>query len=151
MNFSFFISHFLKVRSPTRPPVSASLNLTAMIDVVFLLIIFFLVSSKMIQEEASIELRLPAARTGQFREDAENTGRTEIINVRAEGDILLRNQPVTMEQLKEYFQTKRSQGARNLQVVIGTNRDVPARVIKPIILICAQAGIWNIEFRTIRE
>ena len=139
------------MRSPSRPPFPASLNLTAMIDVVFLLIIFFLVSSKMIQEETSIELRLPVARTGQFQEDAENAGRVEMINVRAEGDILLRNQPITIEQLKEYFQTKRSQGARNLQVVIGTNRDVPARVIKPIILICAQAGIWNIEFRTIRE
>ena len=122
-----------------------------MIDVVFLLIIFFLVSSKMIQEEASIDLRLPAARTGQFLEGAENTGRTEVINVRAEGAILLRNQPVTIEQLKEYFQTKRSQGARNLQVVIGTNRDVPARTIKPILMICAQAGIWNVEFRTIPE
>ena len=139
------------MRSPPPPPVSASLNLTSMIDVVFLWIIFFLVSSKMIQEEASIELRLPVARTGQFRDDTENAGRMEFINVRAEGDILLRNQPVTMEQLKEYFQTKRSQGTRNLQVVIGTNRDVPARVIKPIIITCAQAGIWNIEFRTIRE
>jgi len=139
------------VRSPSRPPFPASLNLTAMIDVVFLLIIFFLVSSKMIQEETSIELRLPVARTGQFQEDAENAGRVEMINVRAEGDILLRNQPITIEQLKEYFQTKREQGARNLQVVIGTNRDVPARTIKPILMICAQAGIWNVEFRTIPE
>jgi len=122
-----------------------------MIDVVFLLIIFFLVSSKMIQEEVSIELQLPVARTGQFREHTENTGRMEFINVRAEGEILLRNQPVTMEQLKEYFETKRSQGARNLQVIIGTNRDVPARVIKPIVLICAQTGIWNVEFRTVPE
>jgi len=140
------------MRSPNKLFTSSvSLNLTAMIDVVFLLIIFFLVSNKMVQEETSVELRLPIAKTGQFRDEAENAGRIEFISVRAEGDILLRNQPVTMVQLKEYFQTKRKQGTRNLQVIIGTNRDVPARVIKPILMICAQAGIWNIEFRTIRE
>jgi len=122
-----------------------------MIDVVFLLIIFFLVSSKMIQEEASIELRLPVARTGEFQENAENAGRVEVINVKVEGDILLRNQPVSLEQLKEYLQMKRKQEARGIQVEIRTNRDVPARAIKPIIMTCAQAGIWNVAFRTIRE
>ena len=119
-----------------------------MIDVVFLLIIFFLFSSKMIQEEASVDLRLPVARTGQFQESA---GRTEVINVRAEGDILLRNQPVTMEQLKEYLQTKRRQGTKDIQVEIRTNRDVPARAIKPILIICAQSGIWDVAFGTTPE
>jgi len=122
-----------------------------MIDVVFLLIIFFLVSNKMIREESSIELQLPTAKTGKSQDDAENAGKEEIVNVLAEGNILLRNQPVTLEQLKEYFRTKREQGERNIQVVIRTNRDVPARVIKPIVLICAQSDIWNVDFRTVRE
>jgi biopolymer transport protein ExbD len=122
-----------------------------MIDVVFLLIIFFLVSSKMIQEETSIELQLPTARTSRSQENNENSAREEVINVKAEGSILLRNQPVTLEQLKEYFRTKQEQGEQNIQVVIRTNRDVPARTIKPIIMICVQSGIWNVAFKTIQE
>ncbi len=122
-----------------------------MIDVVFLLIIFFLVSSRMIQQETSIELRLPTATTGRVQENAENTGKTEVINVKAEGNVLLRNQPVTIEQLKEYFQTKHKQGAKNVQVEIRTNRGVPARAIKPILILCTEAGIWNVAFRTIQE
>ena len=122
-----------------------------MIDVVFLLIIFFIVSSQMIQQETFVELRLPTAKTGQFQEDAENAGRIETIHVLAEGNMLLRNQPITMEQLKEYFETKRGQGVRNIQVIIRTNRDVPARAIKPIVVICAEADIWNVAFSTIRE
>ena len=136
------------MRSPARPfSSSVSLNLTAMVDVVFLLIIFFLVSSKMIQQETSVELRLPIARTGRFQEYAENAGRKETINVLAEGNILLRNQPITMEALREYFRTK----DRNIQVEIRTNREVPARTIKPILTICAQAGIWDVVFATISE
>ena len=122
-----------------------------MIDVVFLLIIFFLVSSKMIQEETSVELRLPTAKTGLLQENTENTGKKEIINIVAEGNVLLRNQPVTMEQLKEYFRTKHAQGERNIPVEIRTNREVPARAIKPIVMVCAQAGIWDVAFATVRE
>ena len=122
-----------------------------MIDVVFLLIIFFIVSSKMIQQETSVELLLPTAKTGLMLEDVENISRKEIINVVAEGNILLRNQPVTMEQLKEYFATRQKQGDRNLQVEIRTNRDVPARTIKPLLLLCAQSGVWDVAFSTTRE
>ena len=140
------------MRSPNRLfSSSVSLNLTSMIDVVFLLIIFFLVSSKMIQEETSVELRLPTANTSRLQENTENTAKKEIINVMAEGNILLRNQPVTMEQLKEYFRTKQTQGERSIQVEIRTNRDVPARAIKPIVMVCAQAGYWDVAFATVRE
>ena len=140
------------MRSPNQLlPPAASLNLTSMIDVVFLLIIFFLVSSNMIQQETSVELRLPVAKTGQFQEDTENSGKKEVLNVLAEGNIFLRNLPITIEELQEYFRTKREQGERNIQVEIRTNREVPARVIKPILVICAQAGIWDVAFATIQE
>ena len=39
-------------------------NMTPLIDVVFLLIIFFLVSSQLARQEANIELELPEASTG---------------------------------------------------------------------------------------
>ncbi len=122
-----------------------------MIDVVFLLIIFFIVSNKMIQQETSVELRLPTAKTGMLEDNLELAMRKEVINVRAEGELMLRAQPVTLEELREYFRTKREQGERDLQVVIGTNRDVPAKAIKPILLLCAESGIWNVSFKTIKE
>ena len=41
-------------------------NMTPMIDVVFLLIIFFLVSSHLAKQEVHLELPLPAADSGEF-------------------------------------------------------------------------------------
>ena len=47
---------------------SLGFNMTPMIDVVFLLIIFFLVSSHLAQQEVQLELDLPGAGTGQRAE-----------------------------------------------------------------------------------
>jgi len=43
---------------------SLGFNMTPMIDVVFLLIIFFLVSSHLAQQETQLELDLPEATSG---------------------------------------------------------------------------------------
>ena len=43
---------------------SVSFNMTPMIDVVFLLIIFFLVSSNLAQQEVHLEIDLPDAASG---------------------------------------------------------------------------------------
>ena len=45
-------------------------NMTPLIDVVFLLIIFFLVSSHLAQRETQQELALPTAASGRVGEDS---------------------------------------------------------------------------------
>ena len=62
-------------------------NMTPMIDVVFLLIIFFLVSSHLSRQESQLELELPTASTGQDDVDQETPRLT--INVQADGSMLL--------------------------------------------------------------
>ena len=50
------------MRLPQRRPLTAQINMTPMIDVTFQLIIFFLLSSRLAQQEA-LELDLPTAAT----------------------------------------------------------------------------------------
>ena len=54
-----------------------------MIDVVFLLIIFFLVSSHLARQESSMELKLPNAVAG--KEDFDQTTARITINVESDG------------------------------------------------------------------
>jgi len=58
-------------------------NMTPMIDVVFLLIIFFLVSSHLSRQESQLELELPTAASGQDDTDQETPRLT--INVKSDG------------------------------------------------------------------
>ena len=81
------------------------MNMTPMIDVVFLLIIFFLVSSHLAKQEVQAELSLPAADTGQ--EPQETGTRRLTINVVPEsGEFLVKlgAQPVTLAELRSRLQ-----------------------------------------------
>ncbi len=134
--------HFLR-------PNAVSLNLTPMIDVVFLLIIFFLVSSSLIQQETSLELALPNARTG--RRPAEDDSRKEVLNIPVPGSLLLRTTPITLEGLKGYFAEQKKKGKKNIEVVLRTGPDVRYEEVEPILLLCAESGIWNVSFSTVRR
>ena len=139
------------MRSPHNlNPGQLSLNLTPMIDVVFLLIIFFLVSSQLIQQETGVELNLPTALTGKLQPDEQNASKKEIINILPDGSILLRTQPTTLDGLREYFLTKRVLGDKDAEVVIRTDKDVPYGKIEPILVLCAKSGIWKISYDVIK-
>ena len=71
--------------------------MTPMIDVVFLLIIFFLVSSHLAKQEAQMELDLPNANSGASA--ADDPAARVVINVTADGGLLVGGHRVSQEQL----------------------------------------------------
>ena len=123
---------------------SVGFNMTPMIDVVFLLIIFFLVSSNLAQQEVQLEVDLPDAATGN-RPD-ESGVRRIVVNVLAEGDVRVGTESVDPQRLAGLirYEARRTEG--QLEVRIRTNRNVPYRIIEPILLASARAGVWNVTF-----
>jgi biopolymer transport protein ExbD len=82
----------LKVQNDEQP----QLNLTPMIDVLFLLIIFFMVAAKFGDLERNIELQVPkVADAGS----AAPPPRPLVVNVLADGQIDFDGQPVTLAEL----------------------------------------------------
>src|ERR1051325_6526370 len=73
-------------------------NMTPMIDVVFQLIIFFLVSSHLAKQEIQFKLPLPEARSGQKDKPTEKPRLT--VNVLADGTLLFAGRQVTAEELQ---------------------------------------------------
>ena len=81
------------MRSPTNlGRGSVGFNMTPMIDVVFLLIIFFLVSSHLARQEMQLELDLPDAASSDRPE--EEDVRRVVVNVLSETQILVGSQPI---------------------------------------------------------
>jgi biopolymer transport protein ExbD len=72
------------------------INLTPMLDVVFLLLIFFLAATTFAREEVELDLRLPQAQSGQ-----QGKGNPLVINVFADGRLSVGGREVTMEALKQ--------------------------------------------------
>lgn len=126
-----------------------SFNMTPMIDVVFLLIIFFLVSSHLAKQEAQMELPLPLADSGAL--SRESNLRRLTLNVIEDGSLLLAGRHIDPGQLQQRLAAtlQGEQGA--VEVRLRSDRNVPYRLIQPILLACARAGVWNVTFGVYRS
>jgi len=123
-------------------------NMTPMIDVVFLLIIFFLVSSHLAKQEVQMQLPLPDARSGTQAEDSQLP--RLVVNISAGGQIRMAGRPLTLEQFQERLVKRREKYGQDLEVRIRSDRSVPYRNINPVMRRCAETGIWNVTFAVYR-
>src|SRR3954465_1877210 len=83
-----------------------ALNLTSMIDVLFLLIIFFMVGTKFVESERQIELKVPQVKPGTALSAAPEK---KLVNVSSDGQITLDRKPVTIDELTERLAAARNQ------------------------------------------
>jgi biopolymer transport protein ExbD len=75
-----------------------SINLTSMIDVLFLLIIFFMVGTRFSENESSIEINLPKIANGGSMLQAPAA---KVVSLKADGTIRLDGQPLGLQQLEQ--------------------------------------------------
>ena len=137
------------MRIPSARGSAVGFNMTPMIDIVFQLIIFFLVSSHLAQSQMQYVFDLPEAKTGQ--EQLETTQTTKIIiNIlpptdgETEYTILLAGEPVDIPTLKKKLTYERSR--QQIEIHIRASQKTPYRVVEPILTACAQSGVWDVRF-----
>ena len=126
-----------------------SINMTPMIDVTFLLIIFFLVSSHLAKQEKNMPLDLPLSRTG-LPEGLDRQRATTTVQVLADGAYLLAGNPVTLPVLQRAIAARHAETPGGLRLRIRTDRAVPYANIAGLLKACTQAGIVDVVF-AVRE
>jgi biopolymer transport protein ExbD len=132
-----------------RRSASDRINMTPMIDVTFLLIIFFLLSSRLAQQETQMELELPAASSGKQAVDDARPRLT--VNVSADGSVMLGSTETVSGEMTERLRIERGRLGGDLEVRIRADRSVPYGVVEPILLACAEANIWNVTFAVLKR
>lgn len=123
--------------------------MTPMIDVVFLLIIFFLVSSHLARQETTIELPLPVASSGD--DDLDQTTPRVTINLKTDGTLLVAGQPIATADLASMLNEVRKREGEAVEVRIRGSRQAPYSNVEPIMLACTDAKIWNVTFAVYKE
>lgn len=118
-----------------------AINLTSMIDVVFLLIIFFMVATKFTDGERQIGVKLPGV--GALQAMVAPPDRQRVI-VPADGAILYEKQPVTLEQLTAQLKAARSQYPA-LGVVVNGDRGAAYERVANVIAAVDRAGIKDLS------
>ena len=127
----------------------ASINMTPMIDVVFQLIIFFLVTSHFAKQEAHMPLPLPAADSSQAATSDDQP--RLVINVTGDGTLLFAGRSLRTEELQQQLSRRINDLGKDVEVRIRADRSVPYRHIEPVLLACARVGIWNVNYAVFRR
>jgi len=123
----------LKTHSDDQP----SLNMTPMIDCVFLLLIFFLLGTKFTELERKIGLRIPEVRNAQALSPAPSK---KVVNVHRDGTVTLDQTAVPLDDLTSRLKQARSQYA-DLGVLVRGDAQGQFQRVAEVLNACKQAGV----------
>lgn len=120
-------------------------NLTALIDVVFLLLIFFMVSTTF-DRQSEISIELPEA-SGK---PLEKKGFVLEVNIDAEGRYFVNQQRVKDDRISTLKRALRITMAKHKkpQVIISADRNTPHQAVIRAMDAARQLGLYNLTFAT---
>lgn len=135
----------MNFRKKTPLTANPGVPLTPMIDVVFLLLCFFVTSQIFAQWETEIDVALPTATTGGLPQRLPGE---VIINVRADGATVVNGQTLDdaqlramMDRLVELFPGQ--------PILLRADKATAYEHVVRVLDTCRQADIWNISFATL--
>ncbi len=120
------------------------MQLAPMIDIVFLLLIFFIVTWQFTRSETELSVSVPTAQEGA---EPERQRGEIVINILTDGTIRIESVTVDLPQLLDKLASIAEQ-FENQPVRIRGDGAVSYQRVVEVIDTCTKAGIWNISFAT---
>jgi biopolymer transport protein ExbD len=130
----------------SRQPEAASMQLAPMIDIVFLLLIFFIVTWQFSKSETELNVAVPTAEEGS---DLNRPKGEIIINILADGTLRVEGSTVDLPQLQDKLAAIAKRHENQPVRIRGDGKVAYQRIVE-VIDTCQKAGIWNISFATQR-
>ena len=130
--------------SPERSSKAPTLALTSMLDVIFLLLCFFVTVSVFSQWESEIAISLPSAKT------ADEPGRLPgeiIVNLDKEGSVKVNGTVMSLDDLESRL-GRISKFYPGQQVIIRADKDSRYENLVKVIDACRAGNVWNFSLAT---
>jgi biopolymer transport protein ExbD len=147
----------MKLRPPEEP--EANIDMTPMIDCVFLLLIFFMVAATMSKVDQTPEVVLPVAPKAAIPEDLRNRGVVNIVPLGTpaagaatseQHPFLIAGQLVDEPGLVAAI-SERLKQEPDLRIYMRVDRHAEFKIVKRAIRACASAGVFDIIFGTFQS
>jgi biopolymer transport protein ExbD len=122
-----------------------SLTITPLIDVVFLLLIFFLVASRFSEEERQLDLNLPSVSEAMSVTAPVNE---IVINIDADGQFFIDGEFRQVEQLEQILRRARSNNPLTQTVVIRADKAAAWDHVATAMNLCKKVGIEEFSATT---
>lgn len=121
-------------------------QIAPMVDIVFLLLIFFLVTWNFSRSETELDVKVPKAREG--KETRRAVGEV-IINVKSNGTVVMNRRQMKAAELQDTLQ-KIASLYPDQAVILRGDENTDYRHVVEVLDICRRANIWNVAFATSR-
>lgn len=120
--------------------------MTPMIDMTFLLLIFFMVTQRITEQELSVPVRLPVALS------AASPGKTErdIINLDGEGNYYIGDRRATTEEVLAHLKVK-FRDFPPLQIYLRADQKTPTKRIREFVEMATEVGAIDLIFGVFGE
>ncbi len=129
----------MKFRTRSEPHV-VGFQIAPMVDVLLVLLCFFIITWNFARKETELDVKVPAAENG--REPSLEVNQS-VVNIKADGTIIMSAKDVSYDE----FQTRMQDAARvnaDYSIIIRGDKATPYEYIAKVLDICNGAGIWNI-------
>jgi biopolymer transport protein ExbD len=122
-------------------------QLAPMIDMTFLLLIFFMVTTKISKEQVNVEIKLPTASNASIPDDLSNR---DIISIDKDGTYYIGHTPADKKQLTDHLK-ERFKVTPPLRLYVRADKNTPGKHIKELMRIASEAGAVNVIFGTYQD
>ena len=133
--------------SPERKSRAPALALTSMLDVIFLLLCFFVTVSVFSQWESEISIKLPTAKTADQQERLPGE---IIVNIAKDGVIHVNAAVMKIPDLRERL-SRIAKFYPGQPVIVRADRETKYEALVEVVDACREAGVWNFSLATERD
>lgn len=120
----------------------AEIDMAPLIDMVFLLLIFFMCTATMSQVDLTPDVALPVAPDAKVPDDMRNRG---VVNILPDKRFMISGQIVDQSRMLTLLK-KQFKSNPNTKLYLRADKTVPFVEVKKVMRACAQAGISDIIF-----
>jgi biopolymer transport protein ExbD len=125
-------------------PVHPGIQLAPLVDVLLLLLIFFLLTWNAARNENELDVKVPKASAA--KEKTAPIGDV-VVNVKADGNVVVNRRTLNPQELTDLLKGLVQLNAEQAVVIRGDETGAYRNVVN-VLNICTQAGVTNVAFAT---
>lgn len=125
-------------------PVTVAFQIAPMVDILLVLLCFFVITWSMARKENDLEVRVPAAQEGKESNAVINQ---TVVNVREDGTIIWEGKQIDKTVLVEKLKDLAALFPDYAIILRGDVKTDYEKIVE-VLDLCRQAGIWNVAFAT---
>jgi biopolymer transport protein ExbD len=135
------------MKLPRKVEDEVGFQLAPMIDMTFLLLVFFMVTTRISKEQVKVDIKLPTASNAVIPSDLSDR---DIVSIDGNGAYFVGQRAVTKKELTDYLK-ERFKNYPPLRLYVRADAKTPGRQIKEFMKVASEAGAINVIFGTYQD